>query len=112
MDDRQPTISIAAGMLEASDPAGMSDERRAFLAFTDELYPQFRDGFCEATEKAMFEEHNRQVLEFAEGDASFKQRLLVWRVEEGWAPICHALGVGIPDRPFPHRNKRAEYHGY
>lgn len=97
---------------EARHPDRLSDERRAFHEFTEGIYPEMKDGLCEATEKALFEEHNRQVLEFAERDPSFKKRLLIWHVEEGWAPICSALGVTVPEIPFPHRNKRAEYHGY
>lgn len=97
---------------ELRDPAGMSDERRAFHAFTQDIYPDWRDGPVESLEKAMFEEHNRRVLEHAASDAGFRGRLLVWRVEQGWGPICEALGVEVPSIPFPHRNKRLEYHGY
>src|SRR5437867_5865647 len=28
-------------------------------------------------------------------------RLLEWRADEGWSPICQALGMPLPDRPFP-----------
>lgn len=31
-------------------------------------------------------------------------RLLVFDVAEGWAPLCAFLDVPIPDRPFPHLN--------
>jgi hypothetical protein len=56
--------------------------------------------------------HNRRVVEHAKQDESFRRRLLIWRAEDGWEPICRALGVETPDTPFPHENKRAEYHGY
>jgi hypothetical protein len=26
-----------------------------------------------------------------------------------WEPICRALGVPVPDRPFPHENSTASY---
>ena len=29
------------------------------------------------------------------------ERLLVYDVAEGWAPLCGFLGVGAPDEPFP-----------
>jgi hypothetical protein len=32
------------------------------------------------------------------------QRLLVYRVQEGWEPLCRFLGVDVPDEPFPHVN--------
>ena len=31
-------------------------------------------------------------------------RLLVFDVKEGWAPLCAFLGVEVPDEPFPHDN--------
>jgi hypothetical protein len=36
-------------------------------------------------------------------------RLLVWSLAEGWAPLCAFLGVPEPDEPFPHVNDRAEF---
>jgi hypothetical protein len=30
-----------------------------------------------------------------------RHRLLKWRAAEGWTPICRALGVPVPDLPFP-----------
>jgi hypothetical protein len=36
-------------------------------------------------------------------------RLLVFDVSEGWAPLCTFLGVDIPDGPFPRRNGLAEF---
>jgi hypothetical protein len=36
------------------------------------------------------------------------ERLLVFDVREGWAPLCDFLGVEIPDRPFPHLNEARE----
>ena len=37
------------------------------------------------------------------------ERLVEWRPEDGWAPICHALGVPVPPDPFPHVNTTAEW---
>ena len=36
-------------------------------------------------------------------------RLLVWRTGDGWEPICEALGLPVPDEPFPHKNTTAEF---
>lgn len=36
-----------------------------------------------------------------------KDQLLVWNVKDGWGPLCDFLGLSIPDKPFPHKNKRA-----
>jgi hypothetical protein len=35
-------------------------------------------------------------------------RLLVFDVADGWAPLCGFLGVPVPDVPYPRRNDRAE----
>ncbi|CAG5080481.1 Oidioi.mRNA.OKI2018_I69.PAR.g9609.t1.cds [Oikopleura dioica] len=34
-----------------------------------------------------------------------KDKLLVWRIEEGWEPICKFLGKPVPDGPLPHKNR-------
>ena len=36
-------------------------------------------------------------------------RLLVFDVAEGWAPLCRFLGVPVPDMPFPNRNQIEEF---
>jgi len=36
-------------------------------------------------------------------------RLVVWRASDGWGPICAALGVPVPDEPFPVTNTTAEF---
>ncbi|KAL8276190.1 hypothetical protein RQP46_011402 [Phenoliferia psychrophenolica] len=36
------------------------------------------------------------------------ERLLIFRVEEGWEPLCSFLGVPIPDVPFPRKNDKAQ----
>jgi hypothetical protein len=53
----------------------------------------------------VFERHNAEVVKEIDPD-----RLLVFDVASGWAPLCAFLGVPVPDgRPFPHANDRAEY---
>lgn len=37
------------------------------------------------------------------------ERLIEWQPGDGWHPICSALGVPVPDRPFPHENSTADY---
>jgi hypothetical protein len=36
-------------------------------------------------------------------------RLLEWTASEGWPPICQALGLPVPDEPFPLTNTRDEW---
>lgn len=35
-------------------------------------------------------------------------RLLEWRAEDGWLPLCRALDLPVPDEPFPWRGRRSE----
>lgn len=56
------------------------------------------------TAEAFYETYNERVRREAPAD-----RLLEWRAADGWAPLCAALGVPVPDEPFPHTNTRAEW---
>lgn len=51
-----------------------------------------------------YERHNEQVRKDAPAG-----RLLEWRAEEGWEPICRALGLPVPNIPFPWLNRRSEW---
>jgi hypothetical protein len=58
-----------------------------------------RDAAIEA-----YERHNEQVRRAVPAD-----RLIDWRPGDGWAPICAALELPVPDEPFPHVNTAAEF---
>ncbi|WP_348626194.1 sulfotransferase [Mesorhizobium sp. L2C067A000] len=34
------------------------------------------------------------------------EKLLVFKVSDGWAPLCGFLGVALPNEPFPNLNDR------
>ncbi len=51
-----------------------------------------------------FKRHNQHVI-----DTCPKDKLLVFEVSQGWAPLCEFLDVPIPDVPFPHVNDTAEF---
>lgn len=36
-------------------------------------------------------------------------KLLVYDVRDGWAPLCNFLGVPIPSEPLPHLNKKENF---
>jgi hypothetical protein len=48
--------------------------------------------------------HNRAIV-----DGIPRDRLLVYQVRQGWAPLCSFLGVPVPNAPFPHANSKAEH---
>jgi hypothetical protein len=54
--------------------------------------------------KAAYERHNADVRATAA-----PERLVDWRPSDGWEPICTALGVAVPDTPFPHVNTTDEF---
>ena len=47
----------------------------------------------------VFEQHYERVRRTVPAE-----RLLVYRVQEGWEPLCRFLGVDVPDEPFPRVN--------
>jgi hypothetical protein len=49
-----------------------------------------------------FEMHTEAVISRVPAD-----QLLLYRVADGWGPLCEFLGVPIPEEPFPHLNERA-----
>ncbi|MBY8976886.1 hypothetical protein KHP62_13790 [Rhodobacteraceae bacterium NNCM2] len=64
-------------------------------------FPRGRD---EAFLKQAFTAHVEAVRETIPAD-----RLLVFEVKQGWAPLCNFLGVPVPDGPFPRTNDRSEF---
>jgi hypothetical protein len=48
----------------------------------------------------VFERHNEAVRLMVP-----PERLLVFDVREGWAPLCDFLGVEVPEQPFPRLNE-------
>jgi hypothetical protein len=57
-----------------------------------------------ATMMAAYERHNAEVWRLIP-----PSRLLEWRATDGWQPICGALGLPVPDLPFPWVNQRSEW---
>jgi hypothetical protein len=53
---------------------------------------------------AAFERHNARVRATVPPD-----QLLEWSSEDGWEPLCAALGMAVPAEPFPHVNTTAEF---
>ena len=77
-----------------------------WTAMVKELFrSRFTDDTLDrATAIAAYERHNEHVRAAAPAD-----RLVQWQPGDGWAPLCGALGVAIPDEPFPHVNSTAEF---
>lgn len=52
----------------------------------------------------IYRAHNDTVEEYISPD-----RLLIYDVTQGWAPLCAFLGVAVPDAPFPNVNSAAQF---
>jgi len=52
----------------------------------------------------VYEAHNADVILHTDGD-----RLLIYELGSGWAPLCAFLGVPVPDAPFPSSNSTEEF---
>jgi hypothetical protein len=54
--------------------------------------------------KAAYERHNAAVR--AEVPP---EKLIDWQPHDGWAPLCDAFGVPVPDEPFPLTNTTEQF---
>ena len=70
------------------------------LVWEDTFDGRFED---RAYAMEVFERHNEAVRRRVP-----PERLLVFDVREGWAPLCYFLGVEAPDEPFPRLNEARE----
>jgi hypothetical protein len=52
---------------------------------------------------AAYHRHNEDARKTAPA------RFLEWQANDGWEPICKALGLPIPEEPFPHANTKEEF---
>jgi Sulfotransferase domain len=70
------------------------------------LNKQFSGNFIsKAYAIEVFEQHINEVSYFIP-----KNQLLVYDVQEGWEPLCNFLEVDVPKEPFPHLNKKENFH--
>lgn len=53
--------------------------------------------------KRMYTSHNEFVIKTVPA-----QQLLIWRVKDGWEPLCSFLNVTPPGVDFPHDNRRGD----
>jgi hypothetical protein len=92
-----PRVTGPAEEARPDDPAWLAMSRALFDRFT----PDFADPVAA---KAAFGAWNTEVRTRVPAD-----RLTVWHTGDGWEPICQALGLPVPDEPFPHRNTTAQF---
>lgn len=81
--DGPPILAMYAPLLEARFTTAIDDPEKAIAAY---------------------ERHNAHVRATAP-----RGRLVEWTPKDGWGPLCEALGVPVPDDPFPRVNTAEDW---
>lgn len=76
-------------------------QRMTDAMLTKTFVPEWQE---QAAATRAYEQHNADVR--AEIPP---ERLVEWSPGDGWAPLCDALGVGVPTDPFPHANTTEDF---
>ncbi len=95
-ESMKATVYIASRSFPPDAPQASLGRMIDTLAWQGLFHGRFED---KEYAISVFERHNQEVKDSVPAD-----RLLVWEVKEGWAPLCDFLGVAAPDAPFPHLN--------
>jgi hypothetical protein len=95
------TIFAVARLDEPDDPMRRVHMRMVRGLFTSHFSADWSDGG--AAQRA-YDLHNETVRASVRPD-----RLVEWQPGDGWEPICAALGVPVPDAPFPHANTTDDF---
>jgi hypothetical protein len=85
------------------DPFLQAHRRMTSALFEQRFTPGWKDA---SAAKRAYDAHNAEVRATIASD-----RLVDWQPGDGWKPICAALGVDVPDAPFPHVNTTEEFRG-
>ena len=117
MSDANPDALILLSVRESADAWWRSADATIFQALRRMLEPsdeahwqadffasRFATFLDEDAAKAYYDEHNALVRATARPD-----RLVEYLAGSGWEPLCTALGVPVPDAPFPHTNTTEEF---
>lgn len=89
--------SMAEGAASTEDDPWVAMATQMMRRFT----PDWTDpGAC----KAAYEAHNAAVRAEVPDE-----QLIDWKPQDGWGPLCKALGVAEPADPFPLTNTTAEF---
>lgn len=93
---------FAAGQL----PAAEGSARQERVAMLREMWNLTLTPDWDQAEAAMqaYQAHNQSVRQLAP-----PHRLFEWQPGQGWEPLCRALGLPVPDQPFPHLNTTDDF---
>jgi hypothetical protein len=94
-------VGILKQRVAGADPLGARHASWVIAMLQDRFTPGWDD---RARAIEAYERHNEEVRTSAD-----PARLVEWQPADGWDPICDALGVPVPDEPFPHENTTADF---
>jgi hypothetical protein len=98
--------SARATIMPIAEPDWHDDPDWAAMCRLDDAMfasfdPHWRD---DAAAMAAYDRHAQTVRHEID-----PERLVEWRPGDGWEPLCTALGVPVPNEPFPRVNSTAEF---
>jgi hypothetical protein len=99
--------SFDATVLERKrQPEALPGDDGSFAVMRDELLDRVLGADWSSPEVAMaaYRRHNERVRAQCPPG-----RLIEWSPADGWSPLCAALGMAIPDEPFPRTNSAQEF---
>jgi len=92
---------FAVGRLGPPPDPTLAAQRKMISGLFERFTPDWDDP---AAAQAAYVRHNDEVRA-----AVPAERLVDWWPGDGWEPICQALGLPVPDVPFPHVNTTDEF---
>ncbi|CAG5080483.1 Oidioi.mRNA.OKI2018_I69.PAR.g9610.t1.cds [Oikopleura dioica] len=78
----------------------LRDENKWATSLTKHLKARIITSYIFIKLRLKYRMHNQYVMNNCP-----KEKLLIWRIEEGWEPICKFLGKPVPEGPLPHENR-------
>jgi sulfotransferase family protein len=100
-DSLERTIVPALGRPVPSGDTAWVERRAMTMDMMEAFTPGWKNRDAAI---AAYEAHNGSVRRTVPAG-----RLVEWQPGDGWAPLCEMLKLPVPEEPFPHTNRTAEF---
>lgn len=87
--------------MQQADDDKLAFRQMASALFARDLGPRFLDEGVAVDAMARRADEVRTAVP--------RDRLVEWTAGDGWQPLCAALGVPVPEAPYPHVNTTAQF---